>query len=534
MRTVRRQAEDLNQGKLTKIAEIARLYAIEKQHWLTELEKTETRSLIKSQRKVRDAAIAQDYKSVAGLQARMWKLALIDACETMDKYWQALFVDVKEKIHILGNREKNGFTEPMLHYAYWLLSGYKQFFACMDGLSPAPKFEIDAALLSKVAGFVHRQVKNIRGNLPSVNLMRSFALDADCYEVFRKDARQYIAIMTDEPRKRLVLPLRGHAAIQGNIRIVIDGDQVAVHVSQTVSIGEKTLPEVICAVDVGYTEVMMDNEGNAYGTNFGAIMTKASDERNDLGKSRNKLRALATKYGSSNSPKLQARAKHIKRFNLGGKKWDKREAKVKASIEQEVNTAINTLVKEQKPTVLVTEKLSNVFKFDSPKRVNRRLSNWSRGVIEKRFEFKALAECFRHKQVNPAYSSKACPLCDFVDDRNRVVDKFLCLHCGHTGHADRIAAINLINRLTDPEITLHTQVAQVKAILLKRFNRRVEASEGKSSDVTVPGRTSDTAMRVTQRKPRLRSQQGGRRSRKPGGQSKSEIKQNVPAPSKRI
>ena len=384
MRTVRRQVIDLNLGKLAKVTEMARLYAFEKQYWLTELEKTDFRALIKSHSKVRDAAVASKYKSVAGLQSRMWKLALIDACETLDKYWQALFVDVKGKIRIRGNSTKNVFTEDMLHYAYWLLSGYRQFFECMDGKSPVPPFVIDPALLPKVAGFVHRQVRNIRGKLPAVQIARSFALDADCYRVFvkkdlrTKKERQYVEIMTNVRGKRLVLPLLGQTAIDGNIRVVVDGDQVAVHVSFDLQDVNESLPDVICAVDMGYTEVMVDTHGNAYGTNFGSIMTQASDDRNELGKTRNHLRALVMCYEKSTSRKLKLKAKHIKRFNLGCEKWNKREKKAKSAIACEINTAINAVITTNKPTVLVTEDLSHNFSYDKSKTSNRRMVNWSR------------------------------------------------------------------------------------------------------------------------------------------------------------
>ena len=151
-------------------------------------------------------------------------------------------------------------------------------------------------------------------------------------------------------------------------------------------------------------------------------------------------------------------------------------------------------------------------------------------MIPKRIAFKTMAEGFRHKQVNSAYTSQACPLCDFVDRNNRTGDKFCCLHCKHEGHADRIAANNIFSRLTDPEITLHSSVAQVKVVLLKRFNRRLEMVGSQDSSVTVSGRTSerkastkvDTAIYEKQRKPRPQSQQGGLNNREPDGQSKSE------------
>src|SRR5271163_1702802 len=74
--------------------------------------------------------------------------------------------------------------------------------------------------------------------------------------------------------------------------------------------------------------------------------------------------------------------------------------------------------------------------------MNRKLSSWLRGKLQDRVAFKALAEGFRHEQVNPAYGSQSCPFCEFVDSRNRKGDRFQCLHCGHEDVSDRIAAQN--------------------------------------------------------------------------------------------
>jgi hypothetical protein len=97
-----------------------------------------------------------------------------------------------------------------------------------------------------------------------------------------------------------------------------------------------------------------------------------------------------------------------------------------------------------------------------------------RGALKERMGFLALVEGFHHEQTNPAYTSQTCPTCGFVDHDNRSGDMFQCLSCGHRDDVDRVAAHNLMTRWTDPEITLYTPKAVVKAILLKRFNDSLE------------------------------------------------------------
>jgi hypothetical protein len=125
---------------------------------------------------------------------------------------------------------RSDFDEHAQHYAYWLLSGYPQFLGCLEGGVPEPKLKIEAASRNKVAAFVRRLIGNLRGKQSSVKKARSFVMDADCYKTFVKGHTQYVCVMTLECGKRVVIPLRGHAAISGNIRVVIDGAKVEVRV----------------------------------------------------------------------------------------------------------------------------------------------------------------------------------------------------------------------------------------------------------------------------------------------------------------
>lgn len=50
------------------------------------------------------------------------------------------------------------------------------------------------------------------------------------------------------------------------------------------------------------------------------------------------------------------------------------------------------------------------------------------------------------RRVNPAYTSQTCPCCGHVSVENRPLRAvFRCIKCGHTGHADVIAAQNILS-----------------------------------------------------------------------------------------
>jgi hypothetical protein len=125
----------------------------------------------------------------------------------------------------------------------------------------------------------------------------------------------------------------------------------------------------------------------------------------------------------------------------------------------------------------VTEKLDLRGKARS-KKMSRQVSLWPRGILQERTDFKASAAGCRREQVNPAYTSQMCPHCGFVNGKNRSGDRFECLNCGHGQDADRVAAMNLKARRTDPDITLWTPKERVKIILLDRFAASHDAQHG--------------------------------------------------------
>ena len=345
MRTIKRKALLLNHNKDHCLKKLCQAYAKEKQYWLDKLKAWEFQALLGKPRAIRDAFVDKKYTSLYGLQARHWKLALQDAVETWDKYWQAIFVNVKPKIH------QKYADEVERHYAYWLLKGYPQFADLMKGNNPEPTFKIEQAVRHRIACYIRRAVKKLKGSPPKVKRARIVKFDANCYEVFNHENRQYIKLMTLEKGKRIVIPLMGITEIKGNLTLVLDKD-LNIHVSQDlqpVTHSKDTLE----AVDFGYTEVMTDTQGNGYGKQLGNILTTATDERHEKMRKRHKLHSLEKKYRKTDPFK----ARNLKKYNLGRQKLNNKTKRVRQTLKCEINTAINQLVKETTPAVLVTENL---------------------------------------------------------------------------------------------------------------------------------------------------------------------------------
>lgn len=458
--------------------------------WLDVFARKDHRHLIGRHRQVRDQAIKDGYTPKSGLQARMWKLALIDAAETWVKYWEALKVEVRARV-----ARRADFLEADRHYANWLLAGHPQFFECLASQAPAPKFPIDPDRRIKVMHFIRRAVRKLRGRNPMVRIARSAVFDANCYTAFEENGGQYVKLMGLKRGARIAVPLKGKTGIEGNIRLVFEQNgEARIHLTYNL----EALPResgATVGLDMGYTEAFVDSHGNAFGQGMGKVITEGSDVRTVTGKARNHLRAIARKAARVDP----AKARRIRKNNLGSVKWNRREQKTRASLDRIINTGLNEIAAKHPGATIVTESLRHVFKSAGSRKMNRRLSSWVRGTLQDRVNFKGLAEGFRHVEVNAAYSSQECDSCGFVDTGNRKEDRFVCLHCGHEDHADRNGAKIVAKRSADREITRLTPYREVKAILSERYNRRLETKEGRlackrtgSPRVTVQGRTPDT------------------------------------------
>jgi IS605 OrfB family transposase len=441
----------------------------------------------------RDALKATDHHASMPLPVHASDLALKDAFETEAKYWAAIAADVRPRI---GAR---AWTDEQKHYAFWLLHDEQRFSALILERAPVnDTLDLTPAERIQVQSYLRRRARKMMGRRPRVRTARSFVLDNSLYTVVQTLTGQGLSISSLDKGNRIRIPLKGEGDIGGNIRIVLlpETRQVQVHVGFDLVAPASATTEV-AAVDAGITEVFVDDAGRHYGAELGETLKIASRELATKGRRRNKLHALARKYAAQGK---KAKARRIRRYNLGRKKQVALTQRTKTTIANQVNRATNELLKERKPGVIVTERLDLRGPAQS-KDISRRVTHWRRKTLNERIEFKASAAGCRREQVNPAYTSQTCPNCGYPERTNRKGDAFQCVKCEHRGQADEIAAINLKQRHFDPRITLWTPKETVKVILLKDYQARLEqrndAPAGADGTLTVPGSTLERDLRAT-------------------------------------
>jgi putative transposase len=120
--------------------------------------------------------------------------------------------------------------------------------------------------------------------------------------------------------------------------------------------------------------------------------------------------------------------------------------RLRGFLKTEVNRVLNKLVRDRRPKDLVLERLD----FRNPelsRQLNRIIGNCGRSVLKAKLAALEQEKGITSTEVNPAYTSRKCGSCGYVDTRNRPGgERFRCLFCGRKKHADLNAPINISQR----------------------------------------------------------------------------------------
>ena len=459
------------------------------------------------------------------LQARHWKLALEETSKMAMTHWKSVIAEAKKELADTLKR----FHDQDRHYAYWLLCGInRQFFELLDGKVPLPNpdesfdrnycLSYDRPLSSKtlrsIAGIVRRTVNRIRRESVCYPRTKTFHnridFDSSCYTVRSTEEAQFLELMSLEPGKRICLRLKGKSKIRGTLQLIRDTAgtySLRVYVPQQCE--EKRKTGTVIGIDLGYTEMMATSEQELLGTDLGKYFSAIADKRGKNSEGRNRMHALFRSLLKKSGKDNLAKAERIRKHNLGRKKQRARYIRDIGVIKTIVNRELNLLFTRKTNPIktIVVEDLSARMKVHLGKKWNRRLSGWMRGYLQERIRYKAKKHGIEVSEVNPAHSSRECPRCHCTDKKNRQGDVFKCSHCGYHGHADLVAALNILGRLGDKEIRKGMSPSRVKAVLDGRY------VGWKSLNHTVTDRTSGEE-RVVDESPRSAS-------------SKSELRSNV-------
>ena len=265
------------------------------------------------------------------------------------------------------------------------------------------------------------------------------------------------------PRKTIQIPLKttmGHAPC-GTLRLIVREDKVEVHYQQEVAV-EKSCGDQAVGIDKGFTEAFVDSDNDRYGEGLGTLISSESDYLNQKYRNRNKLRAVA-----KNKPHKRAA---IEANKLGRKKLDKRQTGQITKLRTLIFTATHRLV--DKAGLIAAEDLTSPIasRTNYGKNTNRRLNQWTKGILAEALETISQRRCSALHLVNAAYTSQMDSFNQGLLTGTRRGDKFY-RESGEVVQADYNAARNVLARLDDPEIDRWMNFKKVKSILQARTDR---------------------------------------------------------------
>ena len=421
-----------------------------------------------NQQTLRDNLLASGFTSSFGLQKRVWKLALTDALDTINRYWEAIISLLKSEY--LYRHE--GLTDDEKHYANWLLfkpkkqaRDFNRLIAIYRDIDLTDEHIIlDDKGRKKVRSYLHRTLRKITGKRSRVQIYRSVDCDPQTYKIKtdKQTNQQYVEITTLTPRKPIKIFLCGKLNQKGNGKIVYDEVKNRIEVHQIRDAKKHKLGNNVVAGDYGTTEVVTDDQGAQYGQDFGRLLTRYNAYLLEKGRKRNKLTAIA------NNATNKKKANRIIKNNLKSFSRDKRHQRERAALENEINQAYRKLFISSGVGSVGFEDLSDMRGKTKYKGLSRRVSLWIRTHLKERLEFLSHLFDINVTYINPAYTSQECNHCHYVNKQNRNGDYFKCKVCGLTGHADHLAAKNIKNRMNDKAITIYTKHKDVKELLNAR------------------------------------------------------------------
>lgn len=235
------------------------------------------------------------------------------------------------------------------------------------------------------------------------------------------------------------------------------------HVKVTVPF-EKKIKEYktkdVLGIDIGITDLFYSSEEKKYGT-FTGMTTFYDEVLEPKLKKRSSLRNKMRRYQKElkiTSCSIRKNELKTKIFNIatmlnGKKSLSKRRRKYAHAVDIKINEAVKGLFEDvKKQKVLVSMESLDITEFDRGKKANKRDSSWVRGKLTQKLQEKLMWNGIPFVEVDPAYTSKACPNCHNIDNENRKFKSFECTVCNHKSDADYNASINITNRAFDKEL----------------------------------------------------------------------------------
>jgi IS605 OrfB family transposase len=241
----------------------------------------------------------------------------------------------------------------------------------------------------------------------------------------------------------------------------LQGNKIKVSVSFKKKVEQKVYKDNLVGIDIGITDLMYTSEDNSYGSYSvmqklynETVAQKLANRRSLANKMRQYQKQLRNPLNSQKQNEyLREKIYNISRMLQGKKSLNKVKRAYYHKRDYEISQSVKQFIKENKDKkITVVLEDIDIVKYDNDKKTNQKYSMWIRGKLMKKLEEQLNWSGISYKKVDPAYTSKVCPNCNYLHKNNRNGKTFVCNVCGHKDDADRNAGINIKRRAFDKEI----------------------------------------------------------------------------------
>jgi len=149
---------------------------------------------------------------------------------------------------------------------------------------------------------------------------------------------------------------------------------------------------------------------------------------------------------------------------------DKRKQLQKCFMGAEVNKVLDNKMIVIEKLDFTKKKRDKKVKRKMSRTMIRRLNIWRKKYIINLLKRRSEEYNIKLIEVNPAYTSRLCPICGCIEEANRKKQwLFECVNCGYKANADINASGNILRRSKDSELLNCVGKDEIKSVLMRRF-----------------------------------------------------------------
>ena len=179
------------------------------------------------------------------------------------------------------------------------------------------------------------------------------------------------------PGAGVVVPPATAVAPAGTLRVILRGGRVEVHYQiddTAVKSARRRCGTATVGVDKGYSEVLVDTDGDHHGPELGELLRQRCDTLKERNARRATLRSIANQAGGRGR---HGTAERIRRTNLGTIKGHRQQRRWEQQVATVTYRAVNAVV--DNATMIVAEDLSRTFTGRNKRGAdtNRRWAAWT-------------------------------------------------------------------------------------------------------------------------------------------------------------